>query len=70
MTTGEQLKLLSGNGTEKRQLFDYLLEQVVSGQELSEAEKTMLEFLKKEIVQGSAIVFEMSSMLKGTSGIL
>ena len=70
MTTSEQLKLLSGDGSEKRQLFDSLLEKVVFGEELNDSEKTMLEYLKKEIIQGSAIIVELSSTLKGTSGIL
>lgn len=46
----EYLKALSGNEQEKKDLFDLFTAKLLSGQTLTDAERAMFEFLKKDLL--------------------
>jgi len=46
----EYLKALSGTIEEKKDLFDLFTAKLLSGQTLSDVERAMFEFLKKELI--------------------
>lgn len=65
-----KLKLLGGSPAEKKELFDEFLAVIMEGGELSEADRSMFEFLKEYFTASAApIVANISATARGQGGL-